>query len=480
MSAAGAEGFRTRSRGDLAVVLLEMGRSIVVSVGPWLFTIAALLLVTKLALNFTTRDVLADFRALLIYAFALSLIATAPVAITLSRILADTVYGDARKEIATIFLPALPLAWALSAALALVVCWLAAASFEVQLALVHATGIIGMTWVALAACNALRDFVGIAVTFLVGLVISVAGSFLAAAYGFTADGMLVAFSGGLAVVFVALCARLLKGASVPDFALGASLRAFAASMADYRLIAFGALFGAVALWADKFVIWMGPAGEHVSSGIVHAPLYDSAAFLASLAIIPSLAHFIRILDTEYRSIYRGYYDAIGDHATLSDIEIRSAALKDKTLRLLDRILVNQIAISAIVVFLAPAIVGVVGLPYSGIPILRSCAIAAVFLLLFLATTSLLLFFDRHREFLCLQVLFAVLNTAGTAAVLFLGPDYQGLGFLGACVASGTAAYMVFLKIIDRLDYHTFVEGAVRQQRVALAASRQMSADGPAF
>ncbi len=458
--------------------VVSAGYSTAVVAGPWLFTIAAIVIITAIAQQWASRETLADFRMLLIYAFLLSIVAATPVVIISYRVSADAIYSGSHESIVPLLLAGLVLGGVGSAALALLVVAFFKLTFEAAVALTQSSGLIGMMWVSLALCATLREFRAITFVFAGGLVVAISGALLAAISGLNGAGILLGLSCGLAVIFLGFSMRVFQHARDPHCGLTTAIANMLSWFKKYWVIAIGALFGIVAVWIDKWVIWAGPLGEYVNSGLVNAPLYDSAAFIGSLTIIPALTHLVKALDTEYRWRYRSYFDAIEGHSPLTEIRKKSAELESYTFRTLEKIILLQAAVSAIVVITAPLIVRATSLPFSGIPILRLCAIAAVFQMVFLASTTFLLFFERYREFLLLQLCFLLLNFLGTLVTVSIGPMSYGFGILVAAVVSGTAASVVLGRVFGRIDYITFVEGAVRMQRHACSAARKEGAYAP--
>ena len=61
------------------------------------------------------------------------------------------------------------------------------------------------------------------------------------------------------------------------------------------------------------MVWAGAVEQMIHDmGLVHAPLYDSAMFIAYLAIIPALALFVTHVETSFFEKYRAYYDSYPD------------------------------------------------------------------------------------------------------------------------------------------------------------------------
>ena len=74
-------GFALRAlsgRNTLSSVVGAAGHAAVIAAGPWLFTIASLAAITASSEPLAGHDTLATFRALIIYAFATSLVLAAP------------------------------------------------------------------------------------------------------------------------------------------------------------------------------------------------------------------------------------------------------------------------------------------------------------------------------------------------------------------------------------------------------------------
>lgn len=198
------------------------------------------------------------------------------------------------------------------------------------------------------------------------------------------------------------------------------------------------------------------SGETVSGGLVHAPLYDSAMFIASLVIIPALSVFVVQLETEFFERYQHYFSTIATHGTLRQIEKARARLASGTLDQLVLVTVMQVGICAILVLSAPLIVELLNLQFQQISILRYGALGAVFQFIFISSTSMLLFFDRQRIYLALQVVFLLLNTGLTLLSVHFGETYFGVGYFAACLLSSVLAYLAADRTFERLNFLTFL------------------------
>ena len=151
-----------------------------------------------------------------------------------------------------------------------------------------------------------------------------------------------------------------------------AIRTLIEGISRYRQLALGALAGTAGVWIDKWVFWFSPVGESIGGGLVHAPLYDSAMFIASLTLIPSLSAFVIKLETDFFNGYQRYYGTIQEHGTIGQIEEARRELSTFTLDNLVLITVVQAGLCAVILLLAPAIVETLNLQFVRSP---SCAMA---------------------------------------------------------------------------------------------------------
>ena len=452
-------GFALRSlarQESLSALVKASGHAAIIAAGPWLFTIFSLATITALVERIVGGDTLATFRAIIIYAFATSLVLVAPVTIVATRLVADELWrhetGKVRALLIAGFMYAIASVTVGDAALIYYFSLPAILAF----ALYSATAIVAMIWVALAFCGAIRDYKGITFSFIAGLLLAIIAATAAALMDLGAAGMVWGFATGLTLTFFGLTLRVLEtfpGAlSGPFHALGAMARGFK----SYAELAIGALLGTAGVWVDKWVFWFSDEGQTVPGGLIHAPLYDSAMFIASLVIIPALAQFVVKLETEFFERYQHYYGTIQSHGTIDQIETARQRLASFSLESLVLIAVSQAALAAVLALTAPAIVEVLNLQFRQIAILRYGALGSVFLFIFIAATSMIVFFDRRRIYLVLQALFFTLNLILSIVTVQLGEDYYGVGYFLAAFVASAVALVIADQTFGKLNYLTFI------------------------
>ena len=452
-------GFSLRSlarQETLSALVKASGHAAIIAAGPWLFTIFSLATITALAERIVGNDTLSTFRAVVIYAFATSLVLVAPVTIVATRLVADQLWRHESAKVRPLLIAGF------AYAIASVTVGIGALTYYFSLpphlafALYATTAIVAMIWVALAFCGAIRDYKGITVSFVAGLLLAITCSTAAALLGFGDAGMVWGFAAGLTLTFFGLTLRVLEtfpGALTAPFQ---ALGTMAGGFKSYGDLAAGALLGTAGVWVDKWVFWFSEEGQTVTGGLIHAPLYDSAMFIASLVIIPALAQFVVKLETEFFERYQHYYGTIQSHGTIDQIETARQRLAGFSLENLVLITVSQAALAAVLALTAPAIVEVLNLQFRQIAILRYGALGSVFLFVFIAATSIIVFFDRRRIYLALQALFFTLNLVLSIITVRLGEDYYGVGYFLAAFIASAVALIIADQTFGKLNYLTFI------------------------
>jgi uncharacterized membrane protein len=456
MAGIGFELRKLAERDTLTTVLAAGGHAAVIAAGPWLFTILALASIGITTERLMGVNRLAEFRVVIIYAFAISLVLSAPVTIVATRLVADALWLKRPAEVRPLLLAALATALiAVGAGTALLIACFRPPSV-VAAPLASGSILVGFIWVALAFCGAVRDYAGVTISFLLGLVVSMAAAIAAAILGGDPMTMVWGFLIGLAVTFFGLVSRVLAAFPHRVETPLDGLCTLAAGFGEYWRLALGALAGTTGVWIDKWLLWFSDWGEVLSSGLRHAPLYDSAMFIASLGIIPALAAFVLRLETHFFDHYQRYYATIGGHGTYGQIEKARQRMHVHTLENLALITIAQVGVSTVLVLLAPVLIEALGLQFRQVSILRYGALGSVFQFIFIACSAMLLFFDRRRTYLRVQILFMVAMAAATYVTLQLGEEYQGVGYFAACLLAAFVAYRLSDRTFKDLNYLTFI------------------------
>jgi uncharacterized membrane protein len=452
---------------SIADRMASFAHASIIAAGPCLLSVLCIWLISATISELEGKTTIAAFRALIIYSFALSFVITAPIALVGARLISDKLHD---RDVAAV--PGIMLAAFCFTTVIIVAVGTLLFGFALDLepmasvAAIANCALIALVWVACLFCSVTRDYHSVTAFFALGMLLAVV--FVTLGYNMRPDLaiMLWAFNIGLGATLFGLLARIIATFPFAVTSVRAPAHALARATIGYWPIALGGLFGATGAWVDKWVVWLSPYGVQIQNGLLHAPLYDSAMFVSYLVVIPAYAGFVVHLEVKFFRNYRLFYSSILEHATLAQIQAHGRRLRDETIASLSGITVPQLVICALVALSAPALIDLLDMQYRQVGTLRLGVIGAAFQFLFITCSSLTLYFDRRAVFFVLQTMFLVLNAALTWALIPLGPNYLGLGFLAASAISALVAYLALARTLYRLDYLTFIANnpAVRIRR----------------
>jgi uncharacterized membrane protein len=424
----------------------------VVSCGPWLFVVLSLGGIQLLGRAMLPVQDLQRFSVLVTYNFSFSLVASGPIALVVTRRIADQIYAKEVADVPGIFLGALALLFCIQAAFGVPFYFFIVDMQPTEriLALI-CLQVAGGIWIASPFMSALQSFGSISAAFAAGTLLAFIGAVLLAPV-FGAAGMLAGFTAGLASIFFVLAARIF--AEYPHWA---NLRfSFILDFRRYWQFAVIGLLYNAAIWVDKWIMWFAPGRVVIDGGLPTNPAYDGAMFLAYLTIVPATTLFLVAVETRFFEHYFRFYQAIENHATANEIERNHTTILRVLGEGMRNITVLQAAVCYLAVLAAPGLIGMAQGGLEMVPIFRFGALGALFHVLLLCATVVLSYFDLRRELVLVTALFFTLNAGLTWGALWLGLGYQGLGYTGATLLSLIYAYSVLSSRIVRLPYMTFI------------------------
>ncbi|MBU6371097.1 MAG: exopolysaccharide Pel transporter PelG [Alphaproteobacteria bacterium] len=418
--------------------------------GPWIFTALAIAGVSTIA--DASQAMIQDFRTILIYDFLLSSMISAPLALSVTRFLADELYAKRRG--------ALQSAWVVAVGLfALIGSIVVAPVFGVLLKGPLATAatttffLLGALWLTIPFAGVLRRHVSITVAFLAGMSVTIALAHAPRTHDVAT--LLNAFSVGLAVAVGVLVMR-----TTAEF--GASVRfepRLLRAYARYWELPVIGLCTTLGGWVDKIIMWASGGNGVVTlsaGGFPTMPDYDSALFWAQLTAIPVMAVFFVNVEPSFYRLYRRFYGSFGRKASQREVRLRQKALDDFATRSALALLGAGILITATAVIFSYEAVAHFDLQPGLAGTLRAALFGVAFQTAALVCLCFLLYFDLRRHALAIALVGVVTNAGFTLVLLPFGPALHGYGYLASAVTTFLFAFATLTRETAWLTYHAFV------------------------
>jgi uncharacterized membrane protein len=436
--------------------------SSIVSSGPWIVSILCLASLWTFSSPYLGVEYQKLFRVMVVYTYAFSLITTGVLQLLVTRFLADRLYLKQKN----IFLPTyvgLILLTSVAQFISAVLFYLYSdVSIYFKIAGVVLYVAVSCIWQTMIFLSTVRDFLGVVLAFVIGGVISfLLALILGRSFGF--DGHVLGFTIGQVSILFLLAKKVFEefdSAVLCDFN-------FLREARKYSELVWIGLFYYLAIWCDKFIMWFSPQGEHVKALFYSHYPYDSCVFMAFLTIIPSLAHFLIDVETNFYECYKGFYGAILNKGTFSEIESKKKDLIKVLLETGSRMLVLQAVVTCLYLFYAPTLAVFLELDVSVVPVLWAAGLGAFFHAFLLVAIILIMYFDQRRPVVWITLFYFVTNTVLMYFNAHFWPDK-----LGASYALSTALTLLlalyYLKwTLSNLEYITFVRQPYEKQSLPL-------------
>jgi len=443
---------RLARKDNLSGVLHAYGVAMLAAAGPWLFTILALAGITNVYTNFFGLEGLINFRVIIIYNFAFSLVLSAPVFMVATRYIADKIHTRDVTNVPSTMIGSMVLLYAIQFPLgALFYLGFVDLPLSLQLSAMLNLFLLTTVWLLGIFLSALKDYN--AVTWVYGIGMLLAVIFAQVLKDIHGDvGMLNGFSIGLAFIVFSLAAKVLCEYSYrfkSAFAIKPYFR-------TYWELAISGLFYNAAIWVDKWIMWFAPEAELYASNLRTYPDYDSAMFLEYLTIVPAMAVFVFSVETNFFERYQRFYDNILAHQPLKKILKNQKQIIDSIFNSSRNFIIVQGAIVFLAIVLAPAIFEAINVNLKQVGIFRMGVLGAFFHVLLLFESIVLSYFDSRRTVMWLAILYFVLNTVFTLVTLELGFPFYGYGYLLSSMVVFVLTSLILFRYIQKLPYHAFI------------------------
>ncbi|MCW5770949.1 MAG: exopolysaccharide Pel transporter PelG [Rhodospirillaceae bacterium] len=443
---------RLAERGDLLGVVQAYAHSATASTGPWLFTILCLAALTVESLPIVGSQGVTVFRAIVTYNFAFSLVFSGGPVRVITRCLADQIYERRADQAPGMLIGAL-LVLCLAQVPIVVPFYLYVVDLDPAVtihAIINYFLVTGL-WLVGVFLTALHVYIAVSLSFVFGLGVAFGLALLGGQWG-GLEGMLIGFNAGLASILFLIVARTFAEYPYPSVRIFSFLRTFK----PYWSLALAGFLYNLAIWVDKWVMWLAPERERLPSGFVHNGTYDTAMFLAYLSIVPSMAVFLLHLETRFYEKYLRFYREIENHATFDRIEENHRTLIGELVSGLRNLIVIQGTVSLLCIILAPRILEFLGVSFLQLGIFRFGVLGAFFHVLLLCLTIVLSYFELRKQVLWLTAFFLATNALFTLYSLQHGFPYYGYGYFASALLSFLIGALVTFRELGRIPYHTFI------------------------
>ena len=428
----------------------------VIGSGPWILSIAAMLLIGFGQLQLEPTSVgLASFHTSVTYLMSASLVFTGPMQLAFTRYTADRLFENQRGLVLPnlwgVLLLTLVLAFAVGVAALLLLFQGPAFSPLYRISMLVAFVSLCGIWVIVSFASAIRQYRRVLMVFLVSYSLTVAASLSLRVLGL--QGLLLGFAIGQSCLLFMLLALVVHEFPVErllgfDFLRGHRMYP--------SLMATGACFS-LGLWIDKWIFWADPSiGIAVIGPLRAAPMYDIPTFLSYLTLIPGMAVFLVHLETGVALQCEQFDHTITGGGTLAQIRTAREELTQAVHSGLQAVFKVQGFTTVMAIAVAPEVLRTLGLPGSFGAIFKIQLAAAAIELVLLSVLNVLFYLDQRGIALRISVVFVASNAFFSWASLQLPAAFFGYGLVLSVLLSSLLAWHALRRVLQQLEYQTFM------------------------
>ncbi len=466
MAGIGFELKRIYKKRNMKNMLRGIGYSTVVTVGPTVLTILAVILNDKLL--GITKESYADrelLSSMILYAFIFPFMITTPVNTVWSRYIADKIFTEQFDDILSSYYVGLVCVSAAGAFLGvpfLVRAWFVS---DISVRFLFTGYCLYMSllvvFFTMTYLSATKDYKIITLYFFLGLLFGIAVSLLLVQRFH--DRLIDAALTGLMVGFFVIAVMQFTYVRRYFRVFSKNYKECLAYVWQYKMLFFSSLFYVLGLYTHNFVFWGTKLSVLVKNTFLSAPAYDMASYLAMMTNISTMVIFIVVVETDFHDRYQIYSEAVL-RSTLA--EIRKA--KDDMFRLLGNQIAYIVEIQAILsclIFLVIEIFFPV-LGFSGEILQIYPVLAAGYLVIFIMYCNIiyLYYFSDHAGAFWTAFLFWLAVFSGSLWAKYLPVQFYGTGvFLGA-LAGWTFSFFRLRYMERNLDFHIYGHGKLLPER----------------
>ncbi len=448
---------RLTQKDNLIGVVHAYGVAMLAAAGPWIFTIFALAGITNIYNNFFGMEGLLNFRVIVIYNFAFSLVLSAPVYMVATRYIADNIHRKDVTNVPSIMIGSMVLSYAIQLPVgAIFYLWYVDLPLPLQLSAMLNLFLLTTVWLLGVFLTALKDYNAVGWAYGIGMLIAVVCAQVLKDI-FDEVGMLNGFSIGLAFIVFSLAAKVFSEYAY-KYDRPFDLNSY---FSKYWELAVGGLFYNAAIWVDKWIMWFAPESwmttyEGARTGMRMYPDYDSAMFLAYLTIIPAMAVFVFAVETNFFERYQRFYDNILQHKPLRKIISNHKEIIDSIFGSARNFIIVQGTIVFLAIVLAPALFEWININSKQIGMFRMGVLGAFFHVLMLFEIIILSYFDCRARVMWISMFYFALNALLTFITMKWGFPYYGYGYFLSSMIVFMITSVVLFTYIKKLPYHAFI------------------------
>ncbi|MGN1280636.1 MAG: exopolysaccharide Pel transporter PelG [Succinivibrio sp.] len=453
MAGIGFELRKILKRDTLSSILEAYGIAGLISSGPWVLSIIALLIIGIISVGVVYPTYLIiQFLVSVTYMMAGSLILSGTVQILFTRFVADSLFmQDDRRIIPNLFGVMICISVLAGCIAGGVLYFCNTIEPLTKLAMFGSFVLLSNQWIVIIFLSGMKEYYRIVSTIFVGYGLMVLLAWIMPSYGLLGlEGIFFISQAVLTFAFLFQVVRRFPGDTILRFDFLNKKKVF------FSLV-FCGLFYNIGVWADKFVFWFRTETSYAQIDILRASyIYDLPIFLAYLSVVPGMAVFIMRMETDFTENCLKFYDAVRTGGSLNTISLFKEQMVVSCRKCFYKIFKVQGITLALLLVFAEDILRFLKIDMIYINLFYVDLVGVSLQVLVMSILNVMYYLDKRYSALILTALMVVTNLVFSYITVDLGPIYYGYGFTMSMLICTVIGLIQVDRQFSDLEYQTFM------------------------
>ena len=453
MAGIGFELRKILKRDTLTSIIEAYGLAGLISSGPWVLSIIALLIIGIISVGVIYPSyIIIQFLITVTYMMAGSLILSGALQILFTRFVADSLFlGEDRRVIPNLFGAMLTMTL-VSGLIGLVVMYFCdSIDIVSKLCLLGSFVLLTNQWIVIIFLSGMKEYYRIVATIFCGYGLMIFLSYIMPPCGYV--GLVVIFFISQAVLTFAFLYQVVVTFPGERFIAFE----FLDPKKVYISLVFCGLFYNLAVWSDKFVFWFRHETSYAQLGIFRASyIYDLPIFIAYLAVVPGMAVFIMKMETDFTENCLKFYDNVRKGGSLNTIRLYKEKMIISCRNSIYKIFKIQGITLALLLVFADKILTFLGIDLIYLNLFYVDLVGVSLQVLVMAILNVMYYLDKRYSACILSFIMVITNFVFSYITVDLGPIYYGYGFSLSMLVCTVVGLIQINSHFNDLEYQTFM------------------------
>lgn len=453
MAGIGFELRKILKRNSLSAIIEAYGIAGIISSGPWVLSILALLIIGIISVGVVYPiDLIIQFLVSVTYMMAGSLILSGTCQILFTRFVADSLFlGEDRRIIPNLFGAMLILTLASGIVGIVVLFFCDSIEPWTKLCMLGSFVLLTNQWIVIIFLSGMKEYYRIVATIFVGYGLMVLMAWFMPNLGlFGLECIFFILQGILTFAFLFQVVRTFPGSVFVKFDFLDTRKVFIS-------LVFCGLFYNIGVWVDKFVFWFREETSHVQLDLFRASyIYDLPIFLAYLSVVPGMAVFILRMETDFTEKCLKFYDAVRTGGSLYTINLYKEQMIIACRKCFYTIFKVQGITLALLLVFADDILGLLGIDMIYLNLFYVDLVGVSLQVLVMSILNVMYYLDKRNAALAVTFIMVLTNLIFSYITVDLGPIYFGYGFSLSMLVCTVLGLILVDRQFSDLEYQTFM------------------------